>query len=141
MATSFRTHSRPRQIGPGTRFTPAEAEAVKDDITILLIGDVAEARLHGSAHRFDANDPQTSDEKEIVGRMTALWPAYATADAEVAALEARARKIVATRWRSIDRVATALLRRNTLSGEDVRALMRSLPFRVLARWTTREDRA
>lgn len=124
------THGRvlPKSLTDGSsnwsmrRFTPAEIAAIKDSITILLIGDIAEAKLNGGGREFDPNNLQTSDDAEIVGRMTALWRDHATADAEVAVLSRRARAVVDEHWGYIRGVAEALLERGTLSGMDVRAL-------------------
>jgi hypothetical protein len=53
--------------------------------------------------------------------MTAVWPDYSVADAEVAKLTVRARKIIEDNWAYIEPVVDELLDKKTLSGEDVTA--------------------
>jgi hypothetical protein len=58
----------------GRKFSSEEIDAIKDDITIILMGDMAEAELKGQGRIFDANNIATEDDKMIVGRMTSVWP-------------------------------------------------------------------
>jgi hypothetical protein len=106
----------------GRKFSGDEIEAIKDDITIILTGDMAEAKLNGAGRVFDANNIETEDDKMIVGRMTSVWPDYKTADTEVARLAERARVIIDGNWGYIERVAAELLEKKFLSGDDVRKL-------------------
>jgi len=106
----------------GRDFSDDEIKAIKDDITIILMGDMAEARLNGQGRVFDANNVRTEDDEMIVGRMTAVWPKYNEADAEVAKLSDRARGIIEVNWDYIDQVAKELLEKETLSGDDVHRL-------------------
>jgi hypothetical protein len=109
----------------GRTFTSAEIEAINDDITITLMGDMGEAKLNGQGRVFDANNVETTDDAHIVGLMTSVWPTTATtarADAEVAKLVDRARKIIEENWGYIDRVARELLDKKTLTGDEVRKL-------------------
>jgi hypothetical protein len=106
----------------GRKFTDAEIEAIEDDITITLMGDMAEAKLKGGGRVFDANNIQTSDDEIIVSRMTAVWPNYEEADAEVEKLADRANTIIEENWEYIWRVANELLEKETLSGDEVRQL-------------------
>jgi hypothetical protein len=106
----------------GRTFSGDEIEAIQDDITIILMDDMAEAKLNGQGRVFDANNVATEDDKMIVGRMTSVWPNYAEADAEVAKLAERAREIIEGNWDYIERVASELLEKKTLSGDDVRGL-------------------
>jgi len=80
---------------------------------------MAEAKLNGQGRVFDANNVQTEDDAMIVGRMKAVWPDYAEADAEVAKLVERARGITDENWGYIERVAKGLLEKETLSGDEV----------------------
>jgi hypothetical protein len=49
--------------------TPEEWTAASDDIVIHLVGATAEALLQGREHVVDPDDPRSSDETEIVGRL------------------------------------------------------------------------
>jgi hypothetical protein len=104
------------------KFTAPEIEALKDDITILLLGDIAEKKLRGSGREFDANNPATADDTAIVGRMTAVWPIPEEADAEIKKLLADAETLVQDNWSYIERVAKQLLQDRTLTGDQVRAM-------------------
>jgi hypothetical protein len=100
----------------------ARPKGVKDDITIILLADMAEATLNGAGRVFDANHNDTEDDRMIFGRMTAVWPDYAEADAEVAKLAESAHAFLEQNRVYIERVARELLAKETLSGDDVRRL-------------------
>ena len=106
----------------GRRFSSDEIDAIKDEITIILMGDMVEAELNGKGRVFDANNVQTEDDMMIVGRMTSVWPEYNVADGKVAMLAERARRIIDENWGYIELVAEGLLDNKTLSGDDVQRL-------------------
>jgi hypothetical protein len=102
---------------------PAEIRVLRDEMTNYVMGELAEARLHNRTYRLDPHNVRTDDERQIMGRASAIWgPDYSTADAELEKIHLRAEAIVASRWQEIEMLAAELLQRKTLTGDAAAAV-------------------
>lgn len=101
--------------------TPAEVHVLRDEMTNYLMGELAEARLHSETYRLDPHNVRTDDERQVMGRVGAIWTNYDIADVQLETMHVRAEAVVALRWQQIEQLANELLKRKTLTGADVEA--------------------
>ena len=104
--------------------TPEEWTAASDDIVIYLAGATAEELLHGREAVVDPDEPRSSDETQVIGRLVRMCGANYEAQNELLADSlARARVLVKDHWEKIEAVAEALLEQTTLSGPETEELI------------------
>src|ERR1700680_4202776 len=83
--------------------TPEEWTAASDDVVIHLAGATAEELLHGREFAMDPDDPRSSDETEIIGRLVRMCGAnYDAQNVLLADSLAQARMMVRSHWEKID---------------------------------------
>jgi hypothetical protein len=104
--------------------TSVEIDVLRDEMTNYVMGELAEARLHNRTYRLDPHNVRTDDERQIMGRASAIWGTdYSTADAELEKIHLRAEAILASRWQEIEKLAPELLRRKTVTGDEAAAVI------------------
>jgi hypothetical protein len=104
--------------------TPEEWTAASDDIVIHLAGATAEELLQGREYVMDPDDPRSSDETEVIGRLVRMCGTNCDAQNNLLADSlVRGRVIVKDHWEKIDDVAKALLEQRTLSGPETEELI------------------
>jgi ATP-dependent Zn protease len=117
-------------------FDDSELRLIGDEIVTYLLGEIAEARRRGDTYRLDPLNVRTDDERQVMGRIGALWPNYAEADEHLAALHTSAQQLAAEHWSKIETVASALLERRRLTGVEAQEVAASNAD-LLVPWTTR----
>jgi ATP-dependent Zn protease len=100
--------------------TPAMRIKLEDVLIMLLAGDIAQRRF---APRSSRNWQTTEDRQTAADLALSICGTGESATAYIAWLTIRARDIVHGRWSLVERVANALLERETISGEDIRTLI------------------
>jgi hypothetical protein len=104
-----------------------EWKAACDDVVIHLAGPTAEERSRGGTYVLDPNEPRSSDETEIVGRLGRMCGTdYGAQDRLLEDLTAQAGTLVEQHWQIIDEVANTLLERTSMSGPDAEDLIDGL---------------
>jgi hypothetical protein len=89
--------------------TPEEWTAACDDIVVHLAGATAEDLLRGREYVMDADDPRSSDETEVIGRLGRMFgPDYDVQNEHLASALVQARVMVTEHWETIRAVAGAL---------------------------------
>lgn len=114
----------PERFKHGSAFTADEERSICDNITALVAGDVAETHHRGEVYEIEpVSMSHTRDERNAIGQALALWRDDDIANAYTAFLTVRARRILVERWTLVEKVATQLLRQETLEGVAVQALL------------------
>jgi len=104
-----------------------EWNAACDDVVIHLAGATAEEHLRAGTYVLDPNEPRSSDETEIVGRIGRMCgPGYEAQDRLLVELTAKSRALVEQHWETIDAVAKALLERTSMTGPETQDLINAL---------------
>ncbi len=106
-------------------FEADEIDVVRDEITKLLMGEMAEAQLHGRRYRLDPRnvDDRKTDETEVMGRLGALSSNRDQADVVLEEIQERVELVIWEHWRCVERLADARLERRTLTGYDAAAII------------------
>jgi hypothetical protein len=113
------------RLARGDSFTEEELVAISDNVTNLLAGEVAEARLRGERYQLDPLAVRTRDEQWAIGQVQSVCGSangYARADRELAALIRRAEELLDRHWAFVERVAEGLIVKRRLTGEEVVSL-------------------
>jgi ATP-dependent Zn protease len=114
-------HSKgPSLAGIDVSISPRKQATIFDNIKIFLAGEAAQARFN---RRTIRQWHGSSDFHQAAGLALRLSGDARGAELLLDWLRHEAEQLVAIRWREIEVVAEALLRRRTLTGEEVRAVI------------------